>query len=131
MQDRVDLRREHFARAIALLPRGAEPVGIVAPAIKAWAMSGGKGCGLVEKEQLSPTSAFHHPAPPAAKFQHAGEPGVGRPALSEQRFGRGVMDDAAIAGEHPARGVSYDLAGRQHTVLQGHVRSPPPARWEE
>ena len=120
MQHRIHLGREDIACPIALLPRSTKAVGILAPAIEAGPMSRRKRRGFIEKEQLGPASPFHHLAPAAAEFQNAGDPGIGRPAPPQQRTGCGIVDDAAIADKHSARGDRDDFACRQHAILQGH-----------
>src|SRR5580698_5832260 len=110
MQHRIHLRREHVAGAIALLPGGTKAIGILAPAVETRPMPRGKGGGLIEKEQLGPALPLHHLAPAATEFQNASEPGVGRPALPEQRLRGGAVDDAAIADKHSARGNCDNLA---------------------
>src|SRR5262249_57689911 len=91
----------HAAQAVARFPRGAKALGIIAPAVEARAVPGREGSRLVEKEQLGPASPAHHLAPAAAELAEAGDPGRTRPASFQQRLGRGVMDDAAVAREQP------------------------------
>src|ERR1700742_3584448 len=113
-----------IAGAISLLPATAKPIGVVAPTVEARAVPGREGSRLIEKKQLGPALPAHYPAATAPKFQHADQPGRARPALAQQRFGRGIMDDAPVAGEHAAFRDSDDLARRQDAVLEGHVRTP-------
>ena len=68
VQHRVDLARENVADAIALFPRGAKPVGIVAAAEEARPMPRRERGRLIEKEQLGPAAAAHHLAPPSPEF---------------------------------------------------------------
>ncbi len=120
VQYRVDLARQLIIHTVAFLPRRAKAVRVLAPAVEARTVPG-RECGrLIEKEQLGPAAAAHHLAPAPAEFADASEPGRGRPAFSEQRPGRGVVDDAAIAGEQPAVRGGDDLARRRDTVLQRH-----------
>ena len=77
-------RARRSGDAIALLPRRAKPVGVVAAAEEARAMAGRERGGLVEKEQLGPAAAAHHLAPPAPEFADAGEPRRARPAPRQQ-----------------------------------------------
>ena len=63
----------------------------------------------------------HHLAPPAPELADAGDPGRARPALFQQRLGRGIMDDAAVAGEQAAMRSGDDVAGGRDAVLQGHA----------
>src|SRR6267142_1021589 len=101
MKHRVDVARQNTPDAIACFPRRAKPDGVVAAAEEARAMSRRERSRLVEKEQLGPAAAAHHLAPAAFEFAKASEPRLARPA-PRQRLGRGIVDDAAIAGEHPA-----------------------------
>ena len=107
--------------AIALLPRRAKAVGIVAAAEEAGAMAGRERGRFVEKEQFGPAPPAHHLAPPAPEFADAGDPRRARPALFQQGLCRGIMDDAAIAGEQAAMRGGDDVAGGRDAVLQGHV----------
>ena len=75
---------------------------------------------LVEEEQLCPTAASHHLAPPSLKFAEANEPGLGRPAPFQQGPGRRVMNDPAVAGEHASLRYRDDVTERRHPVLQRH-----------
>ncbi len=111
MQHRVHFGREHTCNAIALFPRGAKPVGIVAAAIEARTVSGRERGRFVEKEQFGPAPAAHHLAPPSPEFADASEPRVGAPAPRQQRPGCGIMNDAAIAGEQTAMRRGDDVAG--------------------
>ena len=83
-------------------------------------MAGRERGRFIEKEQFGPAAAAHHLAPPAPEFADADEPGRARPALVQQRFGGGIMDDAAIAGEQAAVRVGDDVAGGRDAVLQRH-----------
>src|SRR5882757_697460 len=98
VKHRIDLARENFFGPIALFPRRAKAVGVVAAAEEAWPVASRERGRLVEKEQLGPAPPAHHLAPPAPKFADAGDPGRARPALLQQGLGRGIVDDAAIAG---------------------------------
>src|SRR3569832_576958 len=100
MQHGVDLGYPPRARAISLLPRCAKTVGVIAAAVETGPMPCGERSRFIQEKQLGPASPRHHRATAAAEFAHAGEPGRARPALPEQGPGRGIMDDAAIAGEH-------------------------------
>jgi hypothetical protein len=120
VQYRVDVTRENARNPIPPLPGPAKPVGIVAAAEEARAVPGRERGGLIEKEQFGPTAAAHHLAPPAAELTDAGEPRLARPA-PRQRFGCGVMNDAAIAGQHAAMRGGDDVAGRRDAILQRHA----------
>src|ERR1700759_3549372 len=120
MQHRVNVAREHRSDPIALLPSRAKPVGVVATAEEAWPVPGGERGGLVEKEQLGPAAAAHHLAPPSPEFADTGQPGRARPAARQQGLGGGVVNDAAVAGEHPAMWIGDDLSLWRDAVLQRH-----------
>src|SRR3954468_12196068 len=122
----VDIARENFSHAIALLPRRAEPVGVLAAAEEAGTMPGGQRGGLIEKEQLSPATTGHHLAPLAPELANASKPGPAAPA-SGQGFSRGIVDDASIAGEDAAMRRSDDIARWSDAILQRHRR--PTSRW--
>src|ERR1700731_1183821 len=120
MQHDVNVISANIRNTIALFPCRAKPVGVLAAAEEARAMPR-RQCGrLVEEEQLGPAAPAHHRAPPAAEFADASEPRPARPA-PRQRFGGGIVNDAAIAGEHPAMRRGDDVAGRRDAVLQGHM----------
>ena len=110
MQHRVDVGRAKIGGAIALLPRRAKPVGVVAAAEEARAMTGRERGGFIEKEQLGPAPAAHHLAPPSPEFADAGQPRRARPALFQQGLGGGIVDDAAVAGEQAAMRIGDDLS---------------------
>src|ERR1700730_5200073 len=120
MQHDVDVVGENFCNTVALFPCRAKPVGVLAAAEEARAMARREGCGLVEKEQFGPAAPAHHLAPASPEFADASEPRPARPA-PRQRFGGGIVNDAAIAGEHPAMRRGDDVAGRRDAVLQGHM----------
>src|SRR5580693_3081625 len=121
MQHRIDLVGALTADAIARFPRRAKTVGVLAAAVEAGTVSGRECGGFIEKEQLGPASAAHHLAPAPAEFADAGQPGGGRPALVQQGLGRGVVDDAAVAGEQPAMRRRDDFSGWRDAVLQRHL----------
>jgi len=110
VQHRIHVRRENIAHPIALLPRRAETIRVLAPAIETRPMPCRECSRLIEKEQLGPALPFHYLAATAAEFQHASEPDVGGPALPEQRLRRRIVNDTAIADKHSARCDRYDLA---------------------
>src|SRR5258707_1149189 len=120
MQHGVDVAGENPRDAIALLPRRAKPVRVVAAAEEAGAMPRRQRRRLVEKEQLGPAAPAHHLAPPASEFADAGKPRLAGPAPRQQGPGRGVVNDAAIAGKQAAMWRSDDVAGRRDAVLQRH-----------
>src|SRR4051794_13863725 len=108
MQNLVHVARENIGDSIPLLPAAAKAVGVVAATEEAWAMAGGEGGGLIEKEQFGPAPSRHHLAPPAAEFADAGDPGRRRPAFFQKSLGGGIVDDAAVAGEDSAMGIGDD-----------------------
>jgi hypothetical protein len=73
-------------------------------------MTGGERRRLVEEEQLRPTSSAHHVAADALVVAGADKPRLGRPAFWQQRPRRGIVDDAAIAGEETALRCCDDFA---------------------
>src|SRR5207248_9169232 len=75
---------------------------------------------LVQKEQLCPAATSHHVATAASKFAQTGKPSLGRPASFQQRPGRRVMNNPAVAGEHAFLRYRDDVAERGHPVLQRH-----------
>src|ERR1700730_13995657 len=119
MQHDVDVVGENFCNTVALFPCRPKPVGVLATAEEAWPMPR-RQCGrLVEEELFGPVAPAHHCAPAAPEFADASEPRPARPA-PRQRFSGGIVNDAAIAGEHAAMRRGDDLAGRRDAVLQGH-----------
>ena len=120
MQHGVDVTQADVCEAIALLPCRAKAVGVVAAAVEARAMAGGERSGLVEEEQFGPAASAHHLAPAPPEFADAYEPRLRSPALVQQGFGRGIMDDAAIAREKAALRRRDDVARGSHAVLQRH-----------
>src|SRR5438552_14288929 len=109
IKPRVNVARQHAPDAVAILPRCAKPVGVVAAAEEARAMSRRQCSCLVEEEQLGPAAAAHHLAPAASEFADASEPRPARPA-PRPRLRSGIVDDAAVAGEHPAMRRGDDFA---------------------
>src|SRR5476649_2619974 len=102
MQHFIDFRCAQAAYAIAPFPRGAKPQRVGAAAKEAWPVPRRERGRLVEKEQLGPAAAAHYGATPAPEFADAGNPGLGGPALAQQRLRCWVVNDAAIAGEQSA-----------------------------
>jgi len=109
MKHGVDVARQHTPDAVALFPCRAKPVGVVAAAEEARTMARRKRGRLVEKEQLGPAAATHYLAPATSEFADASEPRLARPA-PRQGFRCGIVDDAAIAGEHPTMRRGDDVA---------------------
>src|SRR5438105_3876991 len=115
----VNVTRANIREAVALFPRGAKPVGVLAAAEKARPMPRRERGRLIEKKQLGPAAAAHHLAPPAPEVAQAGKPCPARPA-PRQCFRRGIVDNAAIAGEHSAMRRGDDVAGWGDPILQRH-----------
>src|SRR5690242_2360236 len=120
MQHRIDVTRESVSDAIASLPRRLKFQGIIPAAVEARPMARRKRSGLVKEEQLGPAAAAHYLAPASPELADACQPRRARPAFAQQRPGRGVMDDATIAGEHAAMRIGDDLSKRRDPVLQRH-----------
>src|SRR3982074_611513 len=99
MQHRIHFSRENIRNTIALLPRRAKPVGVVAAAVEAGAVSGRQCGGLVEKEQFGPAAAAHHLAPPPPELTDTSEPRLAGPAPRQRLCGR-VVNDAAPSGDN-------------------------------
>src|ERR1700730_2626301 len=110
MQHTVDVACEDLCDAIARFPGGAKPVGVVAAAEEARPMPGCQRRRLIEKEQFGPAAAAHHFAPPTPELTDANKPCLACPALVQQGPGFGIVNDAAIAGEHPAMRSGDDVA---------------------
>src|SRR5438876_2801037 len=109
MKHRVNPAPHHAPDALAPPPPCAKPVGVDPAAEEARATSRRQCSCLVEEEQLGPAAAAHHLAPAASEFADASEPCPARPA-PRQRLRSGIVDDAAVAGEHPAMRRGDDVA---------------------
>jgi hypothetical protein len=99
MQDGVHRFGGRARSAASGHPRLPEPHGSLAPAAKARPMAGREGDSLIEEEQFCPAPPGHDSPAAAFVLTAAGEPGFGGPAPVQQGLRRGVVDDAAIAGE--------------------------------
>jgi hypothetical protein len=122
MQDGVDRIGRRNGFAFPSRPGLAKPPGRLASAGEARPMARGECDGLIEKEQLGPTSPGHDdPAAPFV-FAAADEPGFARPAPVQQGLCRRIVNDAAIAGEHAPLGYGHDLAEGCDAVLEVHHR---------
>jgi hypothetical protein len=109
--------------ALRSRPGIAKSLDGLAPAVKAGTMTCRQRDGLIEKEQLRPASPGHdHPAA-ALVLAAADEPGLGGPASLQQGPCRGIVDDAAVAGERAALGDGDNLAEGCDAVLKRHRRS--------
>ena len=75
---------------------------------------------FIQEEELGPTAAAHHLAPPPLIVADTDEPCLGRPALLEQRLGRRVVNDAAVAREEAPLRYRDNVAERAYSVLQGN-----------
>ncbi len=91
-------------------------------------MTGGKGGGLVQEEQLGPAARAHDGAPDVAVPEGADQPGAAGPATGQQRAGLRIVQDASIAGEQSPFRRRDDVAQGRDTVLQRHGRSGPSSR---
>jgi hypothetical protein len=120
MQHGVVVSRQDLRNTVAFFPRRPKSVGIIPAAVEAWPMAGRKRSGVVKEEQLGPAAATHHLAPSPPELADARQPRRARPAFAQQRPGRGVMDDTAIAGEHAAMRIDDDISKRRDPVLQRH-----------
>jgi len=118
VQPGVDRIRAALAR-VDRLPKLSEAVVVGPPAERARAMSGGKGGGLVEEEELrEPAGLEQGTTLPAAEPELARDPpaaGVAAPDRSVL-----VVEAAAVAVDEPARGVGDELAEGSDAVLQRH-----------
>ena len=93
------------------------------PAPRARPVPRRQGHRLVQKKQLGPGSRRHHLALPTLPLQRTDDPGAALPA-GRTEPPLVIMQDPAIAGENPSRGVGDNFAGRQYAVLQRHPLVP-------
>ena len=107
-----------------LAPDRAQRVVVRAATERAGAMSGGKGSGLVEEEQLGePTGLAQRRTAPTAEAQPAGDPpSAGEPPPNPAVA---VVQAAAISVHRPPCRVRDQLAQRRHPVLMRHGESVP------
>src|SRR5690606_16982250 len=102
----------------------------LASAVEAWTMASGQRGHFSQKEKLRPPRpaagavSSHDIAFAATKIAYADDPGLVCPTPPEQRFRIGIVDDAAIPGEHATGIRSQDLAEGVHTILQGQNTKP-------
>jgi hypothetical protein len=99
MQDGVDILCQEIGRAIALFPRTAETIGVVAAAVEAWPMAGGESRGLIEKEQLGPRLPVNRPRCGSATMSPSGVTRFCRGIFSHRHSGamRSIEPQCAIA----------------------------------
>jgi len=119
VQYRIHLRRQRHLPSSRVFPGGTKCFGIPAATEEARAVTGGERHRFVEKEQLGPATAAHHLPVPPLVFEETNKPRLGGPAPSEQRFGRRVVDDPAVANEKASLRDRDNIAKWGHTVLQG------------
>ena len=91
MERLVHFGSPRLGAAIAFRPGGAERLGRLASAEETGPMTGGKRRGFVQKEELGPAPATHHPAPHALIRAETDDPGLACPAATQQQPGAGVM----------------------------------------
>src|SRR5271169_5210012 len=115
----IHLRRQRRLPSLRLAPGGAKCLCSRAAAEEARAMPGGERHRFVEKEKLGPAAAAHHLPVPPLVVEETNKPRLGGPASPEQRFGRRVVDDPAVADEKASLRDRDDIAKWGHTVLQG------------
>ena len=120
MQHNIDLFCGRTWNTLPGRPGIPKPLGSLAPAEKARAVTRGKRDRLIEKEQLGPASAGHNGAAAAFIFAAADEPGLGRPPPFQQSLRRRIVDDATIARERAPLGESHDLPEWCDAILQWH-----------
>src|SRR5229473_3432161 len=101
-------------------PGGTERSGRRASAKETRSMARGQRDRLVQEKELGPAPASHHRAAPALVIAGTNQPRLAGPALIQQRLRRGVMNDAAVTGEHPSLRDRHNVAERRDTVLQVH-----------
>src|SRR5216683_5849551 len=102
VQHRVHFRSPRQFGRPALGPGVAKGFRGLTPAEETRAVPCGERDRLVQEEQLGPTAATHDRAPPSLEFTEADEPGLARPASSQQGPDRRVMNDPAVARKYPS-----------------------------
>ena len=121
VEDRIDFRGQRQLPRSVPGPRGTKGFRSRAPAEEARPVPGRERHRLVEEEQLRPAAACHHVAPSALEFAKTYEPGLASPAPLQQRAGRGIVNDPAIAAEHAPLRYRQDVAEWRYPVLQRHL----------
>src|SRR6185369_8326768 len=101
-------------------PGGPEGLDPIAAAVEAGPVAGGKRRRLVEEEQLGPAPPRHRHTVEVLVLELADQPAFEAPALLQERAALRIVDDAAVAGEQPARRGRDDIAERGDAVLQRH-----------
>jgi hypothetical protein len=85
VQNAIYFIRQWRPRAVRCPPPcSGKRLGCLSTALKAWAVPGGQGGGLVEKKQLGVAPGCHHGAAPLFERQDASNPALGYPAASSQ-----------------------------------------------
>src|SRR5262249_44397017 len=95
---------------------------VLVPALGAWAVTGGEGRRLVEKEQPCVPAGWHGPAMPAAKLEPAGDPALSVEAAADPALL--VVQPASVSEHEPALGRRDQIAERRDPVLEGRTRPP-------
>src|SRR5580693_9518436 len=83
-------------------------------------MSRGQRHRLVQEEEFGPAPARHDVTTPILVVAATDQPRLARPALSQKRLGRRIVDDAAVAREYPSLRDCHDIAEGGDSILQGH-----------
>jgi hypothetical protein len=86
-------------------------------------MTRGQRHSLVQEEEFGPAPAGHDLAVTALVFAATDQPRFARPTPVQQRFGFGVVDDAAVSCEHPSLRDCHDVAEGSDSVLSMHPGS--------
>src|SRR5271163_2337916 len=106
----IDLRGQGCLPSPCPGPSGTKRFGGPAPAKETRAVTCRQCDRLVQKEELGPTAAAHYLAPLPLIFGDTKQPCPGRPTPLQQRLGRRVMNDAAVAGEQTPLRDGDDIA---------------------
>lgn len=91
----------------------------LAPTEFAGPVTGGQRDGLVQEEKLGIGAGLHDGAMPGLVSEIADDPGLVAPSGAAKGLA-GVVENASIAHEEPARGIGDDIAGGKDSVLMGH-----------
>ena len=122
-------RADEGVRAEASIAVRGEPGRLEAAKVRpaafpARAMAGRQRRRLVQEEQLGVAVRSHHLTAPAAKRQHAGDPGAVAAGDPPHDPPAGIVEAAAVAHERAARGRGDQVAERRHAVLEGAAHVP-------
>lgn len=105
------------------VPRRAQAQIVGPPAFGAGPVAGGKGHGLVQKEQFGIASGLHQVAPAPPERGQAAYPQSSPPLPDDAALL--VMQASPVAHEQAAPGKGDDLGPGGDTILAGHrVRRP-------